>query len=118
MVAIPAASGVVGSRPDLAAKVYAPKKTLDLRGTARDLPNFGGGTCGGPLPELLRASCNTGFGELGIDLTGPVLRDEANGFVDDLEQSLTGEGPGHFGGPTHRHLDAGEPSCTARQILG
>ena len=74
------ASAAIGSRPDLTTKVYAPKKTLDLRGTTRDLPNFGGGTCGGALPELLRASCNTGFGELGIDLGGAVLRDEARAF--------------------------------------
>ncbi len=74
------ASAAIGSRPDLAAKVYPPKKTLDLRGTSRDLPNFGGSTCGGPLPELLRASCNTGFGELGLDLGGPALRDEALSF--------------------------------------
>ena len=74
------ASAAVGSRPDLAAKVYAAKRTLDLRGTSRDLPNFGGSTCGGALPELLRASCNTGFGELGTDLGGQVLRDEALSF--------------------------------------
>jgi peptidoglycan glycosyltransferase len=74
------ASAAIGSRPDLASKVYAPKKTLDLRGTQRDLPNFGGSTCGGALPDLLRASCNTGFGELGLDLGGEVLRDEAEAF--------------------------------------
>jgi len=74
------ASAAIGTRPDLAAKDYPARKTLDLRGTSRDLPNFGGSTCGGPLPELLRASCNTGFGELGIDLGGPALRDEAVSF--------------------------------------
>jgi len=74
------ASAAIGSRPDLVAKSYSPKRSLDLRGTSRDLPNFGGSTCGGTLPELLRASCNTGFGELGIDLGGPALRDEALGF--------------------------------------
>jgi len=74
------ASAAIGSRPDLAAKVYAPKKALDLRGTSKDLPNFGGSTCGGALPDLLRVSCNTGFGELGIDLGGQALADEAEAF--------------------------------------
>ena len=74
------ASAAIGSRPDLATKAYPPKRTLDLRGTSRDLPNFGGSTCGGTLPDLLRASCNTGFGELGLDLGGPALRDEALAF--------------------------------------
>ena len=74
------ASAAIGSRPDLASKTYAAMKTLDLKGTSRDLPNFGGSTCGGTLPDLLRASCNTGFGELGLDLGGPALRDEALAF--------------------------------------
>ena len=74
------ASAAIGGRPDLAAKSYPPLRALDLRGTSRDLPNFGGSTCGGPLPELLRVSCNTGFGQLGIDLGAQALRDEALSF--------------------------------------
>ncbi|MEO5680943.1 MAG: penicillin-binding transpeptidase domain-containing protein [Acidimicrobiales bacterium] len=74
------ASAAVGSRPDLATKAYPPLRALKLRGTTRDLPNFGGETCGGQLPELLRVSCNTGFGQLGLDLGGPALRDEALSF--------------------------------------
>lgn len=74
------ASAAVGTRPDLATKDYPARKALDLKGTSRDLPNFGGSTCGGVLPDLLRASCNTGFGELGLDLGGQALRDEALSF--------------------------------------
>ncbi len=74
------ASAAIGSRPDLAAKSYPQLGALDLRGTNRDLPNFGGSTCGGALPDLLRVSCNTGFGQLGLDLGGAALRDEALSF--------------------------------------
>ncbi len=68
------------ARPDLPGKSYPTLKTLDLRGTDRDLPNFGGSTCGGTLPDLMRVSCNTGFGQLGLDLGGQALRDEALAF--------------------------------------
>ena len=74
------ASAVVGSRPDLAAKAYPSMQALDLKGTSRDLPNFGRSTCGGTLPDLMRVSCNTGFGQLGLDLGGRALRDEALSF--------------------------------------
>ncbi len=74
------AAAAVGSRPDLATKSYPSLKALDLRGTNRDLPNFGGSTCGGSLPDLMRVSCNTGFGQLGLDLGGAALRDEALSF--------------------------------------
>ncbi len=74
------ASAAIGSRPDLVNKAYPPLKALDLKGTGRDLPNFGGSTCGGTLPDLLRVSCNTGFGQLGLDLGGQALLDEASSF--------------------------------------
>jgi peptidoglycan glycosyltransferase len=67
-------------RPDLATKVYPPLKALDLPTTNRDLPNFGGGTCGGALPDLLRVSCNTGFGQMGLDLGAEALVGEARDF--------------------------------------
>jgi len=74
------ASAAIGGRPDLATKTYPTLRALDLKGTSRDLPNFGGSSCGGQLPELLRVSCNTGFGQLGLDLGGQALRDEALSF--------------------------------------
>ncbi len=74
------ASAAIGSRPDLVTRAYPQLKTLPLRGTTKDLPNFGGETCGGTLPDLLRVSCNTGFGQLGLDLGGQALRDEALSF--------------------------------------
>ncbi|MBW3615042.1 MAG: penicillin-binding protein 2 [Actinobacteria bacterium] len=65
---------------ELATRVYPPLKELQLPRTKAKLPNFGGGTCGGALPDLLRVSCNTGFGQMGIDLGAEALFDEATDF--------------------------------------
>lgn len=75
-------------RPELATKDYPRLKTLDLPTTNRDLPNFGGGTCGGMLPDLLRVSCNTGFGQMGIDLGAEALVSEARDFGFDARPPL------------------------------
>ncbi|MEJ7764729.1 MAG: penicillin-binding transpeptidase domain-containing protein [Acidimicrobiales bacterium] len=93
------ASAAIGTRPDLAAKSYPPTKALDLKGTSRDLPNFGGSTCGGTLPDLLRVSCNTGFGQLGLDLGGQALRDEALSFGWDERPPLDLPAPAASGFP-------------------
>ena len=44
------------------------------------LANFGGGTCGGPLPEALRVSCNTAFAQLGLDIGADKLSSGASAF--------------------------------------
>lgn len=44
------------------------------------LQNFGGGSCGGPLPEALRVSCNTAFAQLGLDLGAQKLAAGAEAF--------------------------------------
>ena len=66
--------------PDVAATVYPPLKELDLPQTTATLPNFGGGTCGGGIVDLLRVSCNTGFGQMGLDLGAEMLHAEAGDF--------------------------------------
>jgi penicillin-binding protein A len=43
-------------------------KELELPLTDNTLENFGGNTCGGSLVESFRDSCNTTFGQLGLDL--------------------------------------------------
>lgn len=74
------ATAAVERNPELAAKVYPTERTVDLPQTDRDLPNFGGGSCGGPLPELLRVSCNTGFARLGVEMGAEALSAEAGEF--------------------------------------
>jgi peptidoglycan glycosyltransferase len=57
---------------------------LDLPQTNRNLKNFGGETCGNgkttSLADALRISCNTAFGQLGMNLGGTALRDQAEKF--------------------------------------
>ena len=58
--------------------------TLPLPGSSRELRNFGGGSCAPTvrtsLADALRTSCNTSFGQLGLDLGAPALRTAAEGF--------------------------------------
>jgi peptidoglycan glycosyltransferase len=35
------------------------------------ISNFGGSTCGGTLPQILRVSCNAAFAQMGAELIGP-----------------------------------------------
>ena len=41
-------------------------------GTDKPIKNFGGETCGGTLPDILRVSCNSAFAEMGAETIGPV----------------------------------------------
>ena len=74
------AAAALERAPELASKDYPRLSRLDLPQTNRDLPNFGGATCGGTLPDLLRRSCNTGFAQMGLDLGGDKLAGEARDF--------------------------------------
>ncbi len=74
------AASALDRAPELAAKSYPTMSQLDLPQTNRNLPNFGGGSCGGQLPQLLKRSCNTGFAMLGLDLGGDRLSGEARDF--------------------------------------
>ncbi len=56
---------------------------LAIPGTTATLKNSGGGSCGGGTVDLtgaLRMSCNTAFGQLGMDLGAQALRDQAAKF--------------------------------------
>ena len=57
---------------------------LDLPQSSATLPNFGGSSCGpdgtSTLLDALRISCNTAFGQLGLDLGADTLRDQAEAF--------------------------------------
>ncbi|HEX2048652.1 MAG TPA: penicillin-binding protein 2 [Acidimicrobiales bacterium] len=61
--------------------VYPALRELPLpQAGGQTLANFGGGTCGGPLPEALRISCNTAFAQLGLDLGAQKLSAGAEAF--------------------------------------
>ncbi|HWW54857.1 MAG TPA: penicillin-binding transpeptidase domain-containing protein, partial [Acidimicrobiales bacterium] len=66
--------------PDLATKSYPFLTDLKLPQTTHTLHNFGGESCGGTLPDILRLSCDTAFAQMGLDLGGTNLAAEAVGF--------------------------------------
>lgn len=74
------AAATLEQAPDLVAKDYPPLKTLDLPQTDKNLPNFGGSTCGGALVQLFKVSCNTGFAQMGLDLGAQKLAGQARAF--------------------------------------
>jgi penicillin-binding protein A len=71
---------VYDHQPALATKVYPTLSALPLPQTTNELHNFGGEACGGQLPELFTVSCDTGFGQIGLDLGGRALNSEAAAF--------------------------------------
>jgi peptidoglycan glycosyltransferase len=64
----------------LANRVLPSVSALKLPETTNLLHNFGGESCGGALPTLLTVSCDTGFGQLGLDLGAKNLTAEADSF--------------------------------------
>ncbi|MCU1431602.1 MAG: cell division protein FtsI [Actinotalea sp.] len=66
-----------------ASELVAPDE-LDLPQTSTVLRNFGGSSCSATglvsLHDALRTSCNTAFGQLGLDLGDDVLREQAEAF--------------------------------------
>ncbi|OIJ25256.1 peptidoglycan D,D-transpeptidase FtsI family protein [Nocardioides luteus] len=80
LVTAAAAMENLGKNPD--SKVYG-GALLDLPQSDKDLPNESGGSCGGDQITLTRAlevSCNTAFGQLGIDLTKEQQDEQARKF--------------------------------------
>ncbi len=74
------ASAVYDHQPALATKTYPVTNALKLPLTTNLLHNFGGEACGGQLPQLLTISCDTGFGQVGLDLGASALSAEAHAF--------------------------------------
>lgn len=66
--------------PALVTKTLPRLSALPLPETTTQLHNFGGEVCGGALLELFTVSCDTGFGQLGLDLGPQNLYDEATSF--------------------------------------
>ncbi len=60
--------------------VYPTITALDVPGTTKDLPNFGGSACGGTLFQILAKSCNTSFAQMGLDLGGEKMTAGAEAF--------------------------------------
>ncbi len=67
---VTAAAGVEDGSVTATEPDYPVVTALDVPGTTRDLPNFGGSSCGGTLFTILAKSCNSSFAQMGLDL-GP-----------------------------------------------
>jgi peptidoglycan glycosyltransferase len=74
-------AAVYDHKPALANKAIPVLSGLVLPDTAGQvLHNFAGETCGGTLLQLFTVSCDTGFAQLGLDIGGPDLAEEARAF--------------------------------------
>ncbi|HUR78110.1 MAG TPA: penicillin-binding protein 2 [Acidimicrobiales bacterium] len=111
------AAAAVDHEPELATKSYPVLKQLDLPRTDKDLPNYGGSRCGGIIAELLRVSCNTGFAQVGLDLGGAAMSDEAHAFGFDSKPPFDLPAPAvsHF--PDASEFDRDEPAL-AKSAIG
>ncbi len=88
--------------------VYPTSRGYTAPGTTRPLRNFGGGSCGGALFQVLRASCNTAFAQMGVD-TGPeamIATAEGFGFNKDVPIDLTSPARSNFPTDFERNLPA------------
>ncbi|HUQ63214.1 MAG TPA: penicillin-binding protein 2 [Acidimicrobiales bacterium] len=77
---VTAATALDSGKVTVTEPVFPVLSELPLPQSSQPISNFGGETCGGPLPEALRVSCNTAFAQLGLDLGGPTLADGAGRF--------------------------------------
>ena len=73
-------SAAYDKNPGLTTKSYPRLEQLALPNTNKTLANFGHESCGGRLPQLLQVSCNSGFGQMGLDLGAKNLTGEAQSF--------------------------------------
>jgi peptidoglycan glycosyltransferase len=65
-------------------KTYPFLSALPLPQTTTTLKNFGGETCGGTLVQSFVVSCNTTFGQIGLDLGNPFVPGMARFGVGDI----------------------------------
>jgi peptidoglycan glycosyltransferase len=105
-------------------KVYGGAR-LDLPGTTTDLPNLNGSSCGGEQITLTRAlevSCNTAFGQLGMDLSDEDMREQAEAFgfgqdyLDDLRPLAKSQYPANDGGAERARAAIGQQSVIATPL--
>lgn len=73
-------AAVLDQKPELATKSYPVVGEIPLPLTTNKLHNYAFETCGGQMPHLLQVSCDTGFGQIGLDLGAQALSSEAAAF--------------------------------------
>ena len=73
-------TAVFNLQPALASKSYPSASSVSLPNTNLMLQNYGGGTCGGTVAEMLPPSCDTGFALLGLDLGASTMWAQSTAF--------------------------------------
>jgi penicillin-binding protein A len=93
---------------------YPSIRFLDLPQSDKQLRNFGGSNCGGTMAESFRRSCNTTFGQIGLDL-GEKLVDgmKAFGITEDVPFDLP---EARSGGPAPGSFEKNKPSSANAAI--
>ncbi|HET9075956.1 MAG TPA: penicillin-binding transpeptidase domain-containing protein, partial [Acidimicrobiales bacterium] len=86
--------------PALTTKVYPTLAALHLPQTTQQLHNFGGEVCGGQILQNFTVSCDTAYGQMGLDLGAQNLFDEAHAFGFDQTPPLDLPGPARSNFPT------------------
>jgi penicillin-binding protein A len=104
---VTAAAGVDSGRVNADQPNYPPRDSYQAPGVSgTPLNNFGGNTCGGTLFEIMQASCNTAFAQMGVEDAGPeqmVRTAEAFGFNQDVPIDLPNPATSSF--PTEVNRD-------------
>ncbi|MDH3708082.1 MAG: penicillin-binding transpeptidase domain-containing protein, partial [Acidimicrobiia bacterium] len=103
---VTAAAALEAGAATLAEPVFPSVTSYTPPLTQVPISNFGGSSCGGPLLDILRRSCNTSFAELAAEHVGPdplIERAEAFGFNSeppiDLPATEASFFPSDFGAP-------------------
>jgi len=105
---VTATAGIASGGVNRDQPAYPSSSGYTAPGTTRPLRNFGGATCGGTLFQILQASCNTAFAQMGVD-TGPeamIATAQAFGFNQDVPLDLTGPVRSNFPTDFERNLPA------------
>ncbi len=77
---VTAAAGLASGSVTTTSPVYPTSSAYVPPLTRQPIRNFGGGTCGGAFPAILRVSCNTAFAQMGVDLGAETLVTKAEDF--------------------------------------
>jgi peptidoglycan glycosyltransferase len=112
------AAAVYDHEPKLANQFVPVSSGLVLPDTAGQvLHNFAGEACGGKMLALFTVSCDTGFAQLGLDLGGTALAEEAKSFGWDKPEplDLPGVAESFFPSPASFYRNAG---ALAKSAIG
>lgn len=73
-------AAVYDTAPKLITQYFPVVSQISLPDTNLPFHNYGDGACGGEIAQMLPESCDTGYAQLGLDVGGQNLYNEATGF--------------------------------------